>query len=197
MLALLLACGALTLSKAFALFVVVLLAYRVTGLPSPRRLMLLAALGAGIALATQAAGFDQGKFEHVAGLATALRHVGQGQWLGEGIGNAGNYAGEGADEREVGAESGLGNLLAQAGVVALAYIAWLQRAARDVLQRARCHADPAGPWVAAMLLGWFVSFLFSASSLGIGGNALIFMSVALFLRRAAPAGAGAARSASG
>jgi hypothetical protein len=177
---LILACGVLTLSKALALFVIVVTLYLRLGIPSPRRIFSLTIAGIAIALAAQAAGLSEGKFAHIAGLATSVQYLFEGNLLGAGLGNAGNYASEGAD-LDIGAESGLGNLFAQVGVVALIYIAWIQALATDLLKRARERHDLGGRYVAAIILGWFVSFLFSASSLGVGGNALTFMVAGLYL----------------
>ena len=60
-----------------------------------------------------AAGF---RMEPVAGLVSALRHLLEGHWWGEGLGGAGNYTDSGND---IGGESGLGNVIAQIGIVGL------------------------------------------------------------------------------
>ncbi len=179
---LLIACGILTLSKSFGLFLIILVLYISWGIPSPRRLLSLTVAGCAIALAAQSLDLTEGMFAHVGGLATAINHVVKGNLLGDGLGNAGNYAAEGSD-LGIGAESGLGNLLAQVGIVALLYVIWIQQLATDVLKSARKRQDRSGVFFAAMVLGWYVSFLFSASSLGIGGNALTFMAVSLYLHK--------------
>jgi hypothetical protein len=146
---------------------------------------MLTIAASGLALLSQSIGLTVGKFEHIAGLATAIHHVTSGNLLGEGIGNAGNYAAL-ASDREVGAESGLGNMLAQVGLAALIYLFWIQSLAVDVIKRARERRDRTGVYFASMVLGWFISFLFSASSLGIGGNALVFMALSLYLHKNYP-----------
>jgi len=176
-----LVCGVLTLSKGFALAMILLVMYLYIGIPSPRRIFIwtLVAGTAGVLLNR----FDllnAGPASHVIGLSTAIDHLISGYFFGEGLGNAGNYASEGSN-LEIGAESGLGNLLSQVGVVALLYIAWIQIMTNDILAKARMQRDRAGHYIAAMLMGWYVSFLFSASSLGIGGNALIFLAISLYL----------------
>lgn len=181
-LVLLVTCGILTLSKAFVLFLIILVAYIGWGIPSPRRLVSLTVAGCAIALAAQSLDLTEGMFAHIGGLATAIDHVVRGSILGDGLGNAGNYAAEGAD-LDIGAESGLGNLLAQVGIVAFLYIIWIQQLATDILQSARERRDRSGVFFAGMILSWYVSFLFSASSLGIGGNALTFMAVSLYLHK--------------
>ena len=45
--------------------------------------------------------------------------------------------------------------------------------------------DPGGPWLAGWLLFWLISYLLSASSLGVGGNALGFMALVLYIHPAA------------
>ena len=67
--------------------------------------------------------------------------------------------------------------------MAFLYIIWIQQLATDILQSAREKRDRSGVFFAAMILSWYVSFLFSASSLGIGGNALTFMAVSLYLHK--------------
>lgn len=182
---LILVCGVLTLSKAFHLFLVVMVLYVYFRIPSPRWILTLTIIGGGLALWVHSIGLTVGKFEHVAGLATAIHHVTSGNLLGEGIGNAGNYAAL-ASDREIGAESGLGSLLGQVGLAALIYLFWIQSIAVDVIKRARERRDRTGVYFASMVLGWFISFLFSASSLGIGGNALVFLALSLYLHKNYP-----------
>lgn len=179
-LGLIVACGVLTLSKAYWLFLVAMLLYVNFRIPSPRRIFAITIAAGVLALLALEIGLTLGKFSHIAGLGTAIVHVFDGHPFGEGIGSAGNYAAEGSD-LDIGAESGLGNLIAQVGVAALIYILWLQSLAADVIRRARARVDRAGIFYASMLLGWFISFLFSASSLGIGGNALVFLALSLYL----------------
>lgn len=182
---LVLACGVLTLSKALGLFLIAMVLYVRFRVPSPRWIFTLTVIGCGFALWVQSIGLTIGMFEHIAGLATAVDHVTSGHFFGEGIGNAGNYAAEGSD-LEIGSESGLGNLLAQVGMAALIYIFWIQSLAADVIRRARERRDKTGVYFASMVLGWFISFLFSASSLGIGGNALLFLALSLYLHKNYP-----------
>ncbi len=172
-----LACGLATLSKGYAIFLAVLVAWRVLGVFSPRHLLWLALLAGALAIAASRFHLD-GPLEHVAGLATALEYLAQGRWFGEGIGAAGNFSDAGA---EIGEESGLGNVIAQVGVAALLSLLWVRALARDVLATGAARRDPGAPWIAAWLLFWMVTYLFSASSLGVGGNALGFTVLALYL----------------
>jgi hypothetical protein len=142
-------------------------------------------IGGLFAYSAQSGGLTEGKFEHIVGLATAITHVSGGYIVGEGIGNAGNYASFGSN-MEIGAESGLGNMLAQIGLAALIYLFWIQALASDVIRISSERSDSTGVYFASMLLGWFISFMFSASSLGIGGNALIFLTLSLYLRNNYP-----------
>ncbi len=172
--------GMATLSKGFWLFLLMLVLWRGIGLPSPRHL--LAMVLAGCVLAWLAAALElEGPLAHVGGLTTALQHLAAGNWLGEGIGGAGNYTN---DAVEIGDESGLGNILAQVGVAAALPLLWVAALARDVLATGAQRRDPGAPWLAAWLMFWMLSFLFSASSLGVGGNALGFMALALYLHPA-------------
>lgn len=179
-LALIITCGLLTLSKAFLLFLLISVIYLVLRIPPARRLFLLTLVGGLLALLAQGAGLTEGKFAHVEGLATALVHVVTDSPLGEGLANAGNYAAEGAD-LEIGAESGLGNMLAQIGLISFVFVGWVQSIGKVLEQRS--VRDRSALFMTCVLLGWYVSFLFSASSLGIGGNALIFLAFALVLHR--------------
>jgi hypothetical protein len=176
-------CGVLTISKGLALAMAAVALYRYTGLPSPRHLFLITLLGGSVALGLHRADLlEVGPMSHVTGLATSIEYVLDGNLLGTGLGNAGNYAAEGSD-MEIGAESGLGNLIAQLGALALIYIVWIQSLANDVLRKARQFRSHTGLFLGALVMAWYVTFLFSASSMGIGGNALSFLAVSLYLHR--------------
>ena len=177
-------CGVATLSKGFALFLLMLLGWRFLGIPSPRHAVLLAL--AGCAGALLAARWRlEGALAHIEGLATALHYLFDGNWLGEGIGAAGNYTLSGAD---FGEESGLGNVIGQVGVVAALSLLWVATLGSDVLRAARARADAGGPWLAAWLLFWMGTYLYSASSLGVSGNALGFLWLGLYLHPASGVG---------
>jgi hypothetical protein len=176
--------GVLTLSKAFLIFLLVLMAWRAAGWPQPASVWSLTVVGSALGLLATQLGFNERSFEHVGGLVEALKHVAQGNWLGEGIGGAGNYTDQGDD---TGGESGLGNALAQAGLLGLLPLFWLRALAGDLQQRVAQRGDPGGPWLSMWLVFWLVSFLFSASSQGVGGNALGFLMLALYLHPAADA----------
>jgi hypothetical protein len=172
--------GVATLSKGFWLFLVMLLLWRSVGLPSPRHLLAMAAVGCVLAWLAAAVQLE-GQLVHVGGLTTALQHLLGGNWLGEGLGGAGNYTN---DAIEVGDESGLGNAIAQVGLAAVLPLLWVAAIARDVLAAGVQRRDPGAPWLAAWLMFWMLTFLFSASSLGVGGNALGFAALALYLHPA-------------
>jgi hypothetical protein len=179
---LVLACGLLTLSKGFVLYLGLLLAWRTLGVPAPRHVLALAALAVAAAVVVASTGLTEGPFSHLAGVLTALQHLVQGHWLGEGIGEVGNYTN---DTTDLGAESGLGNAIAQTGWVALLPLAWLRALAHQTLARAAASRDPGGPWLASWALFWAASYVFSASSQGVGGNALGFLALALYLHPSA------------
>lgn len=174
--------GILTVSKGFIVFLGLLLTWRWFGLPQPRQVFLLAAVGIAAALALGEAGYTEGAFSHAAGLVTAVQYLLDGNLLGEGLGAAGNYAG--AVDTDVGDESGLGNGIAQVGLAALLPLLWVRAIAVAAWQTAIARRDPGGPWIAAWLLLWFLTYLLSASSLGVGGNALGFSVLALYLHPA-------------
>jgi hypothetical protein len=175
-----LAAGLATLSKGFWLFLLMLALWRALGVPSPRQLLALAAAGCALAWATAALQLE-GPLAHLGGLGSALQHLAAGAWWGEGVGSAGNYTN---DAVQIGDESGLGNAIAQVGLAALLPLLWVAALARDLLATGAQRRDPGAPWLAAWLLFWMLSFLFSASSLGVGGNALGFAALALYLHPA-------------
>lgn len=177
--ALFLVAGILTVSKGFIVFLGLLLTWRWFGLPQPRQVFLLAAVGIAAALALGEAGYTEGAFSHAAGLVTAVQYLLDGNLLGEGLGAAGNYAG--AVDTDVGDESGLGNGIAQVGLAALLPLLWVRAIAVAAWETSITRRDPGGPWIAAWLLLWFLTYLLSASSLGVGGNALGFSVLALYL----------------
>jgi hypothetical protein len=172
--------GCATLSKGFIAYLLMLAAWRVVGVPAPRHISVMVLAGCGLALLADPSRLE-GPLEHVAGLASSLRGLAGGAWLGHGVGAAGNLSDLGNDSGE---ESGLGNVMAQVGVLTLLSVAWLRALVHDVLAAAAARRDPGGPWVAAWLVFWTLTYLFSASSLGVGGNALGFIAIALYLHPA-------------
>jgi hypothetical protein len=181
-LALVLACGLLTVSKGFVLYLLLLMGWRLLGVPAPQHVLQLSLVAVLVALAVVARGLSDGAFSHLGGVATALAHLAEGHWLGEGVGEVGNYAN---NTEEVGAESGLGNAIGQIGVVAFVPLLWLHALARQVLAQARRSGDAGGPWLASWVMFWTATYVFSASSQGVGGNALGFLALALYLHPAA------------
>jgi hypothetical protein len=173
--------GVLTLSKGFIVFLGLLVLWRWLGVPQPRQVFLLAAAGIALSLALGEAGYTEGPFSHMVGLTTAVHYLLEGQLFGEGLGAAGNYA---IGDTDVGTESGLGNGIAQIGLAALLPLLWVRAIAQEAWQAAVARRDPGGPWIAAWLLLWFLTYLLSASSLGVGGNALGFAALALYLHPA-------------
>jgi hypothetical protein len=173
--------GVLTVSKGFVLFLVLLMMWRWLGVPQPKQVFLLSAVSIAAALALGEAGYTEGAFEHLSGLASAAQYLAQGNLLGEGLGAAGNYA---ITDTDLGAESGLGNGVAQIGIAALLPLLWVRSIALGAWHTALARRDPGGPWIAAWLLFWFLTYLLSASSLGVGGNALGFAVLALYLHPA-------------
>ena len=174
--------GLATISKGYWLFVLLLLSWRLLGAPSPRHLLALSAVTCAVVLAAptlQPA--TSGAMVHVAGLTSALQYLSQGNLGGEGIGLAGNYTDA---EIDFGEESGLGNAVGQVGLAGLLPLFWVAALARDVFRAAAARRDPGGPWLAAWLVFWTMTYLLSASSLGVGGNTLGFMLLALYLHPA-------------
>jgi len=172
--------GCATLSKGFIAYLLMLLSWRFIGVPAPRQVGALVLLGCCGALLADPSRLE-GPFQHAAGLASGLRELAAGNWLGHGLGAAGNLSDADTD---TGTESGLGNVMAQVGVLAALSLVWLRAVVLDVLATATARRDPGGVWVAAWMLFWTLTYLFSASSLGVGGNALGFIAMALYLHPA-------------
>jgi hypothetical protein len=176
-----LGCGAATFSKGFVLFLLALFCWRLIGAPSPRHVLALSAAACAVAVLAAQLHLLEGPLQHIAGLDSGLRHLAAGNWLGEGIGEAGNYTNA---DTNVGEESGLGNAMGQTGLAAILPLLWVAAIVRDVYAAARARSDLGGPWLAAWLLFWTLTYLFSASSLAVGGNALGFALMALYLHPA-------------
>jgi hypothetical protein len=177
--------GLITVSKAFLIAFLLCMFHRWTNRPRSGDLLPILLVGGGAAFGVVAMGATEGKFEHITGLTTAIGHVLGGAYFGEGVGNAGNYAAADSD-LTVGAESGLGNLLAQTGIVALIYLTWIASVLRDVsAQGRRLGAQRLASGVVVATYAWLISFLFSASSMGVGGNSFLFLLAGLFLNRSA------------
>jgi hypothetical protein len=180
-----LGCGAATFSKGMLLFLLALISWRFIGAPSPRHVLAVSAAACAVALVAAQFQFLVGPLQHIAGLDSGLRHVAAGNWFGEGIGEAGNYTNA---DTNVGEESGLGNAMGQIGLAAMLPLLWVAAIVRDMHTAARARKDPGGPWLAAWLLFWTLTYLFSASSLAVGGNTLGFALMALYLHPAMGAG---------
>jgi len=177
-------CGLATISKGFVLFVGVLAMWRILGVPSPRHVWAVAVAVGLLAAWAEATGDLDGPLEHVGGLATGIAFLIEGNLLGEGLGAVGNYANNDSD---LGQESGFGNMAAQLGLTALLPLAWVAALARDVMAASLARQDPGGIWLASWLLFWALTYMLSASSLGVGGNALGFLAMALYLHTASGA----------
>ncbi|OYV01737.1 MAG: hypothetical protein CFE45_03525 [Burkholderiales bacterium PBB5] len=171
-------CGLLTVSKGYLVFLVILLCWRLTSLPSPRHLLLITVVCMAAAALGTSMGLMDGAFAHLGGATEGLKYLWEGRLLGEGIGNAGNYTQSGDT---TGGDSGLGNAIAQTGVLAFLPLLWLRAMARDVLDRAHLSRDPGGPWLASWTMFWIVTYALSASSQGVSGNGLGFAILALYL----------------
>jgi hypothetical protein len=172
-----LVCGVATVSKGFVLFLLALLTWRMIGFPSPSSTLILTAFGCGLAVIAKNWHLD-GPLSHLGGLTSAVEYLAAGNWLGNGIGEAGNLTNS---DINVGDESGLGNAIGQVGVAGFLPLVWIAAIAREMRLTVEKRRDPGGAWLATWLMFWTVTYLFSASSLGVGGNALGFVALALYL----------------
>lgn len=126
---------------------------------------------------------DAGALAHLKGISSLVEIVMQKKWLGLGLGGGGNYADPELETSEIGAESGFGNIVAQLGLMALIYIFVLNTLYVTLLNGYRRTKDPSYAAAIAALLCWTLSFFLSASSLGLSGNAFVFILIGSVLRR--------------
>jgi hypothetical protein len=125
---------------------------------------------------------DAGALAHLKGISSLIQIVMQDKWLGLGLGAGGNYADSELESADIGAESGFGNIAAQLGLMSLVYVFLLNSLYTGLLARYRRTGDPKYAAAIATLLCWTLSFFLSASSLGLSGNAFIFMLIGSVLQ---------------
>ncbi|MFT7721734.1 MAG: hypothetical protein QM788_02725 [Roseateles sp.] len=187
--------GLLTISKFFALSVPLALA-TIALRDRLHKHLFLGFVVACIVISTGviALNIDAGALAHLKGISSLVEIVMQNKWLGLGLGAGGNYADSDLDTAEIGAESGFGNIAAQLGLMSLVYIFLLNSLYVSLLERYHRHRDPVYAAAIAALVCWTLSFFLSASSLGLSGNAFVFILLGSALHRdtarasAAPSG---------
>lgn len=174
-------CGILTLSKGFLLsFISAWLLFRIK--LHPYAVIILSLLVFYLAAAFLASyGITKGAFSHVNGYYTAVNYLLDGNLFGKGLGSAGNY-GNLADKHEgigeaVGGESGLGNMLAQTGVAALLFVIIIGAICSELV-KINSHISRS---LNLAMMAWFLTFIYSASSLGISGNVYVFIFSGIYL----------------
>jgi len=178
------AIGLMTISKFFALSIP--LAFGVYALRNRLRPWLfLGFVSACIAVSASVIvlGIDAGALAHLKGISSLVEIVIQNKWLGLGLGAGGNYADADLEGADIGAESGFGNIAAQLGLMSVVYILILNCLYTDLLSRYRRTGHPTYAAAIAGLICWTLSFFLSASSLGLSGNAFIFILIGAVLHR--------------
>jgi hypothetical protein len=125
-------------------------------------------------------GLSQGAFAHLSGIVSLTELYTNKMVLGHGIGAAGNYTDVDSDIT-AGAESGLGNIVAQLGIGAIAYLWAFSFLYARLLDRWNRYGKTEYLAGIMMLISWVVSFFLSASSLGESGNAFFFIFIGCIL----------------
>lgn len=182
------ALGLLTISKFFALAVPLALAVMALRNRLHKHLFLSFVMGCiAISASVIALEIDAGALAHLRGISSLLEIVGQNKWLGLGLGAGGNYAATELETAEIGTESGFGNVAAQLGLMSVVYIFLLNSLYVMLLESYRRTGDPVYVTAIAALVCWTLSFFLSASSLGLSGNAFVFILIGSVLHRDAAA----------
>lgn len=174
--------GLLTFSKFFVLSVLFVIAIkRFADRLSPRLMLYCYGACVLISVLILGLGIQSGALNHVRGIVSLYQLVSKRAVLGFGLGGGGNYSANYQEETSIGAESGIGNIVAQMGVLAIAYLWSIARLYRLLLARWRQFRSEEYLVGILMLVSWVLSFFLSASSLGLSGNAFIFMYLGLVL----------------
>lgn len=126
---------------------------------------------------------EAGALAHLKGISSLVEIVLQNKWLGLGLGAGGNYADSDLENAEIGTESGFGNIAAQLGLMSVIYILILNCLYTNLLCRYGRTRHPVYAAAIACLTCWTLSFFLSASSLGLSGNAFIFILIGAVLHR--------------
>ncbi|MEM2174652.1 MAG: hypothetical protein QXI58_03395 [Candidatus Micrarchaeia archaeon] len=171
--------GILTISKSFLLALLTNLFFIVVGINYSIGYILLIVLLIILAFFNEFNFSIHGGLAHLYGLTSGLNlFITEGKIFGVGLGSAGNYS-EGL--LGVGGESGLGSLIVQLGVFGLLFIFFIYSIliALYKVYKLRKQWEYKASFVS--LLSWFLIFLFSESSFGVTGNALIFVMVGMLL----------------
>jgi hypothetical protein len=171
--------GILTMSKFFLLASI--LAFVLISCPQILRLVSPNRMAIGlftISYALVGLDWSSGAISHLKGFVSAADSFIEGNWLGHGLGVAGNYTAINVDAIGVGEESGLGNLAAQIGLGIIPYLVLFTLIYQSLENRTGSPNLQIFSVVAKVsLLAWIFSFYLSASALGLSGNAMIFFLV--------------------
>ena len=174
--------GILTLSKYFVLAVLVAIIIRHFADRLSQRFILYSySVCILLSFVVMAYGVQSGALNHIRGLLSIYQLVSHKAVMGFGLGAAGNYAINYSEENSIGAESGLGNVVAQMGIGGFAYLWVFSRIYRKLWRG--WHDTRQDEYLVGimMLLTWVISFFLSASSLGLSGNAFVFIYIGCVL----------------
>jgi len=176
--------GLLTVSKFFALSIPLAFgAYALRNHLRPGLFLGFVSACIVVSATVIALGIDAGALAHLKGISSLVEIVMQNKWLGLGLGAGGNYADAELESAEIGAESGFGNIAAQLGLMSIVYILILNCLYISLLSRYQRTRQPIYAAAIAGLICWTLSFFLSASSLGLSGNAFIFILIGAVLHR--------------
>lgn len=172
--------GVLTFSKAFLLSAIVAAGTLFFRRLYPSWLILGTAAFYGLSVGSTVAGLTIGMFAHITGLHSGVLVIADAP-LGLGVGAAGNYAFDDVEAMSLGAESGLGNVLAQVGIAGILMPLMIYVTLANLARKYHTNGSFVFRAAFTALLNWYLVFLFSASSLGVGGNLLTFILCGLAL----------------
>jgi hypothetical protein len=108
---------------------------------------------------------SHGALAHIIGYYTGMDSLLSGNIFGFGVGKAGNYS----SNQAIGAESGLGGMLAQIGIATFFFIAFFYKLLRCIE-----YDEKKNHCVIMLIISWIFIFIFSESAFGISGNILFW-----------------------
>jgi hypothetical protein len=174
--------GSLTISKFFVMSLIL------TGIVVSQKEKLRPRLFIGvigvfvlISVAILALQIESGAFAHLKGVVSLLDIFSEGKIFGFGLGGAGNYTAADSEAGDLGSESGVGNLVAQLGLGALVYLAFFQVIFSQLVLAYQKYQSRVILAAVCCFISWVMSFMLSASSLGLSGNAMFFIFIGCVL----------------
>lgn len=174
--------GALTISKFFIMSLIL------TGIVvsqkrrlRPRMFIGVIVLFVFISIGILALQIESGAFAHLKGVVSLVDIFSEGKIFGFGLGGAGNYTAADSEAGDLGSESGVGNLVAQLGIGALVYLVFFQVIFSQLVLAYQKYQSRTILAAVCCFISWVMSFMLSASSLGLSGNAMFFIFIGCVL----------------